>query len=728
MSSRLRLGFGLILAAVVLCLAPLRDARACGMFVPSLKVKAPPRMGQERTLIVWDAATRRQEFVREVRFTNTGELPFGFIVTTPSRPDVNDVKNAPFDALEASLPHTLLDTPDEHVRAPGSKGGGEGFGRGVPSGAAPPVQVLEKKRVGDFTSFVIAATSGKALGDWLKKNQFRASEGGQRWIDRYVKLGFFFVALRYEGKKQKPGEGEGLVSRTVRLSFDTALPYYPYHEPDDAPEQRGRELQVWLVTQGVHQPLAPHVSGGAVNIVRPWSEGLRYDGATAEIAAAFGPELSSLVPSGARVMTFGDWKEHRHGFGDLVLVPATPEGCDAACVGARRPLMALLDPTLPSSTVAADELAVPPPAPRAATVRALPANQPPAIATGSPLGNSLSCAVGRSAGSPLFAVGALVAVALLRRRRWLLVATLAGLAACGTQPPPPPPASPPSSAVASASAAPPVVAADPGPGLISPGKLDAYVLPADRPARDKALMRLLAGHHDDRLIPVWSTPMQRGIGHARNVATNAVRAPAEIERHCAEDQRVEGTVSYLVDSDESGATRARAEGPLPGPVLACIESHLAAGGPRIGRGAEAGRLSLGVISPETMEFRRRLKDEKLVLASSLPVPGAVGVKRVSSTASAGLPREVVDRVLRAQFPRFRACYERDAHPAARGQVTLRFDVGPGGRVTSMAASAADVAASTALCIGNAVQGVSFPSPDGGRTVKVTHTLGFDRAK
>ena len=29
------------------------------------------------------------------------------------------------------------------------------------------MQVLEKKRVGDFTSFVLAATDGKALGDWL---------------------------------------------------------------------------------------------------------------------------------------------------------------------------------------------------------------------------------------------------------------------------------------------------------------------------------------------------------------------------------------------------------------------------------------------------------------------------------------------------------------------------------------------------------------------------------
>ena len=345
----------LVIAALALCLLPLRDARACGMFVPSLKMKAPPRMEQERTLIVWDASTQRQHFVREVRFTNAGELPFGFIVTTPTRPEVNDVKSAPFDALEARFPHTLLDTPDASLGAPGGKGSGEGADRGAPVGGAPPVQVLEKKRIGDFTSFVLAATDAKALADWLKKNQFRASEAGQNWIERYVKLGFFFVALRYEGKKAKPADADGLISRSVRLSFDSGLPYYPYQEPGDAPEQQGRELQVWLVTQGWHQPLAPVVNGGSVSIHRPWSEGVRYEVSSAEIASAFGTDLAGLVPTGARLQTFGDWKEHRRGFGDLVLAPAQPEGCDAQCVAARRPLMALLDPNSGPSTLGAAE-------------------------------------------------------------------------------------------------------------------------------------------------------------------------------------------------------------------------------------------------------------------------------------------------------------------------------------------------------------------------------------
>ena len=721
----------LSLAVLALCLVPLRDAHACGMFVPSLKTKAPPRMEQERTLIVWDASTQRQQFVREVRFTNTGELPFGFIVTTPTRPEVNEVKSAPFDALEARFPHTLLDTPDLHLGAPGGKGSDEG--RGATAGRIAPVQVLEKKRIGDFTSFVLAATNAKALADWLKKNQFRATEAGEAWIHCYVKLGFFFVALRYEGKKAKAAGSEDLVSRSIRLSFDSALPYYPYEEPGDAPQQQGRELQVWLVTQGLHQPIAPVVSGGTVALYRPWSEGARYDASSAEIASAFGSDLAGLVPTGARVQTFGDWKEHRRGFGDLVLVPAQPEGCDARCVAARRPLMALLDPTPSPSSLTDAELVVPPPAPRAATTRSAQA-QPPSIATGSPFGNSLTlgCGIARTSGAPGFGLVLMVGLGLARRarRRQSQLLFAAGVAAacagCGMTRPPPPSEPPPPASVATTTEAPTGVVA--GPGFVSPGKLDALTLPEDAAARSRAVMRLLAGHNDDKLIPVWSTPTARGIGHARRAPTNALGDPAEIERRCAADERVDATVSYVVDSDESGATRARVEGPLPGPVLACVESVLASVGPRIGRGIDRGHLSLGAITPETMAFRRGINQSKLEVVDAGATAGAVVVRRVTSTSSGGLVPQLVQRVMRRSFPRFRHCYARDQHPAKKGKVTLRFEVGPVGDVTTMAATAADVAASTALCVGDAVRSLKFPAPDGGQRVKVNYTLGFEQPR
>ena len=50
------------------------------------------------------------------------------------------------------------------------------------------------------------------------------------------------------------------------------------------------------------------------------------------------------------------------------------------------------------------------------------------------------------------------------------------------------------------------------------------------------------------------------------------------------------------------------------------------------------------------------------------------------------------------------------------------------RRSTMAATAADVAASTALCVGDAVRSLKFPAPDGGQRVKVNYTLGFEQPR
>ena len=163
-------------------------------------------------------------------------------------------------------------------------------------------------------------------------------------------------------------------------------------------------------------------------------------------------------------------------------------------------------------------------------------------------------------------------------------------------------------------------------------------------------------------------------------------------------------------------------------MLACIESVLASAGPRIGRGIDRGTLSLGAITPEAMSFRRRIKESKFEVVGAVAAPERVAVKHVASTVSGGLEAAIIRRRMSQTVPRFRHCYGRDQHPAKRGKVTLRFEVGPGGDVTTMAATAADVAGSTALCIGNAVRSVKFPAPEGGQRVKVSYTLGFEQPK
>jgi hypothetical protein len=65
------------------------------------------------------------------------------------------------------------------------------------------------------------------------------------------------------------------------------------------------------------------------------------------------------------------------------------------------------------------------------------------------------------------------------------------------------------------------------------------------------------------------------------------------------------------------------------------------------------------------------------------------------------------------------------HPAKKGSVTLRFSIAPSGQVTTMAASTADVATATGVCLGNAVRSIVFPPTPNGQTVNVVTTIAFE---
>lgn len=97
-----------------------------------------------------------------------------------------------------------------------------------------------------------------------------------------------------------------------------------------------------------------------------------------------------------------------------------------------------------------------------------------------------------------------------------------------------------------------------------------------------------------------------------------------------------------------------------------------------------------------------------------------GVPRVRAgavTVSGRLPREIIMRVVRQNFGRFRMCYEkglaRDA--ALAGRVELRFVIERDGSVSRVVSGAGtDLPdAEVVKCATNALNGVSFPLPEGG---------------
>jgi hypothetical protein len=315
--------------------ATLGIARACGGFF-SRKASASPRrpsLSYERALIVYDQEKRREHFVREVVFRDAQE-PFGFVVPTPSRPEVAGMKS-PFDALEQAFPFD-----DTLGLVAGSRGGG------VPR-AAGAVRVLEQKRVGSFTSFVLAADDGGALAKWLDQNGLVTTKETEPWLARYVRLGFFFVAMRYEPPRATPGTTPRTGAETVRLSFDTPVAYYPYFEPDapsGAAPVASRMLELWYASQRRGVPVSARNAGGTVTWVRPMEAGRQFS-TTADplLRRGFGPAHELLPKPPLVIQRFIDQKRTRAGFGDILFVPDAPS---APHVELLRPLFSLLDPTL----------------------------------------------------------------------------------------------------------------------------------------------------------------------------------------------------------------------------------------------------------------------------------------------------------------------------------------------------------------------------------------------
>lgn len=89
-----------------------------------------------------------------------------------------------------------------------------------------------------------------------------------------------------------------------------------------------------------------------------------------------------------------------------------------------------------------------------------------------------------------------------------------------------------------------------------------------------------------------------------------------------------------------------------------------------------------------------------------------------------IPREVIQRVVRQNYGRFRQCYEHGlrTNPNLTGRVTARFVIGRDGGVTSAVNGGSDLPDSAVVsCVISAFYGITFPSPDGG-IVTVSYPL------
>jgi hypothetical protein len=236
------------------------------LWAPRMSACAPcpppgkPVVNADQTvIIIWDANTKTEHFIRKASFKSDAD-DFGFLVPTPNQPELNESGNEAF-------PYLLKLTEPEIKKVP-RPSGGMGCGCGVaemPKQAAgrandkgePAVHVLETKEVAGFNAVVLETKSARALIDWLKEHGYAYSPEIEAWAKPYVEGGWKITALKVaKGKGEE--HDKTVAAGALRMTFKTDRPLFPYREPDsrspaEALGARHRLLRIYFLADARYQ-------------------------------------------------------------------------------------------------------------------------------------------------------------------------------------------------------------------------------------------------------------------------------------------------------------------------------------------------------------------------------------------------------------------------------------------------------------------------------------------
>lgn len=215
-------------------------------------------ISSENALIVYDSATKTEHFIRTASFTASASADFGFLVPTPSKPELHEASPDVFAALaEITKPRTVVERRPRPINF-GCLLGESKVAEFSTVGAAFPapkadVSVVERKRVGAFDAAVLQADDPKKLREWLATNGYDARPQLEEWFQAYTATGWFLTAFKIAADDgQTPAGAKTVNNSAVRISFQTDTPFYPYREPADArgetAAQTSRTLRLFVLS------------------------------------------------------------------------------------------------------------------------------------------------------------------------------------------------------------------------------------------------------------------------------------------------------------------------------------------------------------------------------------------------------------------------------------------------------------------------------------------------
>ena len=254
--------------AAALLASPLAPAPAC---CPAGRLGQPVVNADQTVLLLWDPATKTEHFVRQASFKSEGD-DFGFLVPSPGKPELAE-------SGDEAFPYLRKLTEPEVLKGPAG-GGNIGCSCGAAmrqeklAAGVAHVTVLEEKRVAGFNASVLEANDTDALVGWLKDHGYAYSPEVKAWAAPYVEAGWKVTALKVaKGKEAAADKTVGAAS--LRLSFKTDRPLFPYREPDPKGQaaQLGashRLLRIYFVADARYQ--------GELTKEIPWTGKVAWSG------------------------------------------------------------------------------------------------------------------------------------------------------------------------------------------------------------------------------------------------------------------------------------------------------------------------------------------------------------------------------------------------------------------------------------------------------------------
>jgi hypothetical protein len=284
-------------------------------------------IASETALIVYDDKTQTEHFIRRGTFET--KVPyFGFLVPTPSDPEVAEVSDEVFTVLADWTKPEVIRKPRKLPARGWSIGAKRtadfAAGPGLPD--AGKVEVLGSGRVGDLDYVKLKADKSADLKEWLEKHSYETRPDLETWAEPYAKKGWVFTAFQMV-KPEDRKAAQGLTGQTVRMSFKTDKPFYPYVEPEGQREagafKPNRLLRVFYVgTQRVEGKLEDGKKAWPGQAVWSAPIGEKRE-ALAQKSKGKGEDVS--VPEGAWLTEFEDRSAPRPGTSDLFFSPAADQ-------------------------------------------------------------------------------------------------------------------------------------------------------------------------------------------------------------------------------------------------------------------------------------------------------------------------------------------------------------------------------------------------------------------